>query len=263
MTAFAASLRKFADDLIVVIMFCTRLPLGFVAPGDGGAVSRACWAMPVAGALVGLIGAVIYWLAYRLGVPPQPAAMLALTATVLATGALHEDGLADTADGFGGGKAREQKLDIMRDSRIGTYGVCALVASLILRWSALAAIAEPLPVAIALAVAHTSARASLPAFMRLVPPARTDGLSAHAGRPTWGNVIAAGILGAVGLVVAVGPVTAVIGLFLLSSAGLLMAWLTLRQIGGQTGDVLGALEQVGEVLTLLTVAAFFQTQLRP
>ncbi len=90
--------------------------------------------------VVGLIGAVVYVLAHRAGLPAWPAAALSVAATLFATGCLHEDGLADTADGFGGGKTREQKLDIMRDSRIGTYGVCALALSLLIRVSALASL---------------------------------------------------------------------------------------------------------------------------
>jgi adenosylcobinamide-GDP ribazoletransferase len=263
MTKLAAGMYRLAADLKIGVSFCTRLPLGSMAANEGNCIARASWAMPIAGALVGLTGASVYWLGDRLRVAPQCAAMLAVAATVLATGALHEDGLADTFDGFGGGKTRERKLEIMRDSRIGTYGVCALAVSLILRWSALSVITVPLPVAIALVAAHASARATLPVFMRLVPPARTDGLSAQAGQPPWACVAAASLLGALALLAGFGPTAAMICLLLLSSAGLFLAWLTLTQIGGQTGDVLGALEQMGEILILLTAAALFQTQLLP
>ena len=115
------------------IAFCTRLPLVGATPIAGSTIAKAAWAFPIAGLVVGIVGAVVYALAHRAGVPAWPAAALAVAATLLATGCLHEDGLADTADGFGGGKTREQKLDIMRDSRIGVYGVCALIMSLLLR----------------------------------------------------------------------------------------------------------------------------------
>jgi adenosylcobinamide-GDP ribazoletransferase len=186
--------------------------------------------------------------------------MLALAATLLVTGALHEDGLADTADGFGGSKSRGRKLEIMRDSRIGTFGVCALVTSLLLRWSALATIAEPAHVALALVAAHTSARAVLPPFMLFVAPARSDGLSAQAGRPPPGSAVAAAALGVFALTVSLGPTAAVIALVVLAVAAIVMAWLTTRQIGGQTGDVLGALEQVAETLVLLTAATLYRAQ---
>jgi adenosylcobinamide-GDP ribazoletransferase len=162
--------------------------------------------------------------------------------------------LGDTADGFGGGRDREQKLVIMRDSRLGTYGACALLVSLLLRWSALATIADAGSVAIALVAAHTAARAPLPSFMRLVPSARTDGLAAAAGAPSRESAAIAWVLGATALLVGLGFAEAVAGLLLLVLATAAIARVSLRQIGGQTGDVVGALEQVNEVLILLTAA---------
>src|SRR5262245_40997256 len=254
MTTPGARLHGLATDLKTSIVFCTRLPIAQSVLIGGGDLARASWAFPIAGVLVGGLGALIYLIAYRLGLPPSVAAGLALAATLVATGCLHEDGLADTADGFGGGKSREHKLEIMRDSRIGTFGVCALVLSLLLRWSVLASLASPRAVALALLAAHTSARATLPAFMRLVPPARTDGLAAAAGRPPHESVFAAGVLGAIALWLALGPLAALIGVLLLALAVACMAWLSMRQIGGQTGDVLGALEQSNEILILLVAA---------
>jgi adenosylcobinamide-GDP ribazoletransferase len=145
----------------------------------------------------------------------------------------------------------------MRDSRIGSYGACALIMSLLLRAVALASLADPVLVAPVLIAAHASARATMPALMLLVPQARKDGLSADAGRPRRPSVAVAGLLAAVALVLGLGPVAATIALVLLLSATAFMAWLSLRQIGGQTGDVLGALEQVSEILVLLTALARF------
>jgi len=170
------------------------------------------------------------------------------------TGCLHEDGLADTADGFGGGKDRERKLEIMRDSRIGSYGVCALAIAVILRWSALASIADASAAATALIATHAAARAPLPAFMRFVPSARTDGLGAAAGQPPRASVVLAACLGLVALL-GLGLAGAIIAIGLLAAAGLAISRLSMRHIGGQTGDVLGALEQVNEILILLTVVA--------
>jgi adenosylcobinamide-GDP ribazoletransferase len=258
MTTPGALLHGLVRELGIIVILCTRLPLTLATPIASSDIARASWAMPIAGALVGLIGAAIYWLTSAVGLPPFPAAAVALAATLIATGCLHEDGLADTADGFGGGSSRERKLEIMRDSRIGTYGASALVLSLMLRWSALASVAEPVAVAMALIATHTAARAPLPAFMRFVPPARTDGLAAEAGRPPREGAAAASFLGAVALGLCLGPAAVIIGLLLLSSAGILMAWLSVKQIGGQTGDVLGALEQVNEILILLTAAALLR-----
>jgi adenosylcobinamide-GDP ribazoletransferase len=254
MTKTGASL---ATDLKVIMLFCTRLPLAQTAPVEGRDIARASWAFPVAGALVGGAGALVYWAAFRIGLAPAPSAALTLAAALAVTGCLHEDGLADTADGFGGGRGgdRARKLEIMRDSRLGAYGACALAMSLLLRWSALVAIADPGSVAMALVGAHGAARGTLPAFMRLVPPARPDGLSAKAGRPPLQSVGAAALLGVGMLGFGLGPFTAAIGIGLLAATSLLMARLAMNQIGGQTGDVLGALEQAGEVVILLTAAA--------
>ena len=180
---------------------------------------------------------------------------MALATTLAVTSCLHEDGLADTADGFGAGATQARKLEIMRDSRIGVYGGCALIMSLLIRWSALATLADPAGVTAALIAAHVFARATLPAFMRLVPQARADGLSAAAGTPSRATATVAACLGLLALGLALGAVPAMIGLLLAGLASALMGWLCVRQIGGQTGDVLGALEQVNEISVLLTASA--------
>lgn len=256
MSEYAETLQNLTTDLRIGLSLCTRLPVGPATPVGEGDVARASWTFPLAGLLVGLIAAFVYWLAVRLNAAPQPAAALALAATMLLTGAMHEDGLADTADGLGG-KTREQKLDVMRDSRIGTFGACALVISLMIRWSTIADIAEPHFVARVLVAAHVGARACLPAFMRLVPPARQDGLSSGAGRPPAPSVIAALILSVICLLFALGVTGTIIVLSLLLLAGLLLARLATSQFGGQTGDVLGAMEQVGEAVVLLVGASLF------
>lgn len=252
---FTAGLDRLASDLKISVLFSTRLVLGQGSVISGADLARASWAFPLAGALIGLLGAVAFWLARAAGLPPAPAAALALAATLLVTGCLHEDGLADTADGFGGGATREQKLAIMRDSRIGTYGTCALIVSFALRWSALAAVAEPTLVMAALIAAHASARAMLPWLMWLAPPARAEGLAAEAGRPPRASVIAAGILAVIALGLGLDPTAAITALLLLLAGIAFAAWSCRRQIGGQTGDVLGALEQASEIIVLLAAAA--------
>lgn len=248
-------LRNFVQDVRIAVSLCTRLPVGPAAPVANGEVARASWAFPVAGLLVGLFGAAIYWLADRLHIPPQPASALALAATILLAGAMHEDGLADAADGFGGGKTREQKLQIMRDSRIGTFGACALGLSLLVRWSAIASFDNSYSVAIALAVAQGAGRAALPAFMRLVPPARLDGLSSGAGRPPMQSVAIALGLGLIMLGFGLGVGAMLVGGGVVAVIAFLLARLSIGQIGGQTGDVLGAFEQVAEAALLLVAAA--------
>src|ERR1700688_3145049 len=248
-----ARLRGLATDLAVSILFCTRLPLPHALPAEGADVARASWALPIAGALVGAVGALVYWLAHAVGLTPWPAAALALVATVALTGCLHEDGLADTADGFGGGNTRERKLEIMRDSRIGTYGVCALTLSILLRVSAIASLGNPIVVLWALIAAHGAARAAMPVFMALVPPARRDGLAFAAGQPSGDRVVTASMLGILSLWIGLGPTLGIALLILLLVSIVLMAWLRVVQIAGQTGDVLGAVEIWSEILILLIV----------
>ena len=254
MTAQMPTLADLAADVKVALSFSTRLPFGPGSATAGPDLARALWALPIAGAAVGVFGAAVYWLAARLGLPALVAATLGVAATIAATGCLHEDGLADVADGFGGGATRERKLEIMRDSRIGTYGVCALALALLLRASALASLVEPTRVAYALLAAHMGARAILPAFMWFVPPARREGLSADTGRPAAASVIIAAVLGAAAVGVGLGPALGLTAVVLVLLAAALIARLSLRQIEGQTGDVLGALEQVAEILILLVAA---------
>jgi len=247
-------IERLTRDLSVALGFYTRLPLPHHRAIAGEDLARAAWAAPIAGCLVGAVGALTYWIAHVLGLGPLPSAGLSVAAALAMTGALHEDGLADTTDAFGAAAAPADRLAIMRDSRIGAYGASALILSIGLRWAALASLAGPAPVATALIGAHAAARAMPPLLMRLVPPARPDGLSAAAGLPPTDSVTAAAVLGFVALLLALGPGRALIAAALLAVSLFAIRRLTLDKIGGQTGDVLGAIEQVCEVLVLLVAA---------
>jgi adenosylcobinamide-GDP ribazoletransferase len=243
------------EEFKASLAFLTRLPLLPATSQTAKAVANAAWAFPVTGLVVGLIGALVYVLAHRLGVPAWPAAALSVAATLVVTGALHEDGLADTADGFGGGNTREQKLEIMRDSRTGAYGVCALVLSLSLRIGALASFVDAYAVVWALIASHCAARAAMVILMWLLPPARGDGLSYEAGSPPGESTAAAATIALVVLLFCLHPLRGVIAALALIAAVALVAWLSARQIDGQTGDVLGATEQAGEIMVLLVAVA--------
>jgi adenosylcobinamide-GDP ribazoletransferase len=243
------------EEFKASLAFSTRLPLAPAMAQTAKAVANAAWAFPLTGLVVGLIGALVYILAHRLGLPAWPAAALSVAATLVVTGALHEDGLADTADGFGGGDTRQSKLDIMRDSRTGAYGVCALVLSLLLRIGALASLADVSAVVWALLASHCAARAAMVILMWLLPPTRSDGLSHDAGSPTGESTAAAAMIALAVLLFCLHPLRGVIAALALLAAVALMAWLAMRQIDGQTGDVLGATEQVGEVVVLLVAVA--------
>ena len=248
-------LRQRLTELKLGFMFLTRLPLRHDAPVAKGELAQALWTAPLVGIVVGLAGAITFSVVLAWHVPLLLAAVLTLAVTTVLTGALHEDGLADVADGFGGGATRERKLEIMRDSRIGTYGVCALILSFLLRVFAIAELGDNATVLPALIAAHAGGRACIPVFMQIVPPARADGLSADAGAPSSAVSLAAALIGAMALVACLGIKAAIVALLLLVAVGVCIAWLCWRQIQGQTGDVLGALEQAGEMIVLLVAAA--------
>ena len=242
------------DDFALVASVLTRLPVGAAATEDG-AIANAGWAFPLVGAGVGALTAIGFMLAELLGLGPVPAALLAVLVSIAVTGAFHEDGLADTADGLLGGHDREQKLEIMRDSRQGTYGVLAIVLSVGLRAAALASIGGPILAGLALLAAHSFSRGALPVTMHLLAPARADGLGAMAGRPSRPVAIAALTIGAILALATLGPARGLVAMILAGGAVALAALLARRQVGGYTGDVLGAFQQIGEIVMLLVAAA--------
>jgi len=247
-------LRRPFDQFAIATALLTRLPVGAVTPAPG-AIAAAGWAFPLVGAGVGAIVAVAFLIAGLLGLGSAPAAWLAVAAGLAVTGGFHEDGLADTADGFGGGTGRDAKLAIMRDSRLGAFGVVAIMLSVGLRAAALGTIADPIHVTLALIAVHAASRGALPPLMRLLAPARPDGLGATAGRPSAAVAIAAGVVGAAIAIALLGPRTGAIALALGAIALALAARLAQRQIGGYTGDVLGFFQQIGEIVMLLVAAA--------
>ena len=239
-----------STDLRTGLAFCTRLPIA--APPNAN-LGEAVWTFPLAGLLVGAVAALVYWLTSPLG--SFVAATLGIAAATLLTGCLHEDGLADTADGFGGGATKARNLEIMHDSRSGAFGVTALILSFMLRAGAIASLAAPAPVAAALIAAHMGARAVMPLFMSMLPQARLDGLSASIGTPQRGPVVIAVALGGFALVLCLGLGAGLIAAALVALVLLGLVRLAREQIGGQTGDVIGALEQAAEIVILLTAAA--------
>ena len=245
--------RRFAGFAAAAAFF-TRLPFDRQARGDWRLVDAA-WAFPLVGAGIGGLAALTFLLAQLVGLGIWPAALLSVLASVALTGGLHEDGLADTTDGFFGGHDREARLAIMRDSRQGTFGVLATVLSVALRAAALADIGDVIHAGLALIAAHAASRAVLPAAMYAMSSARPDGLGAAAGAPRLRSVIAGALIGILIGMAALGPMRGAIALGAMSLAALLVGRLAQRQIGGYTGDVLGALQQAGEIVMLLAAAA--------
>ena len=208
---------------------------------------------PAIGLVIGAIGSLTMAAAWLLNLPVMAISILSVAAMILATGALHEDGLADMVDGFGGGRDRKRKLEIMRDSHIGTYGVLALVLSQGLRISLLSSLVSA-DLIVAMAALTASAVASRAASMVLwsaLPPARNDGLSRHVGQPDRTALTFAMAMTVVVLVVllvwSAGP--AALGTAVVVSA--FSIWLLMllcrHQISGQTGDTIGAAQQISEL----------------
>ena len=262
-----AGWRALVTDAARCLRFYSRLPTPPLpwegdphAPPDFAVTPRA---LPLAGAVIGATGAVALGLAHLLGFGPALSAALAVAAIVIATGAFHEDGLADTADGFWGGHDRERRLEIMRDSRIGSYGAAALGLSLLLRIVAFATIMErsgALGAAMVLMVFTALSRTAALDVMMTLEPARTSGASHAVGRPlsrtvaiAWALCVALGlVLGLIGGLPLAGLALA-FGAAALAGRG--MTALARAKLGGSTGDVIGAAQQVAEVAALLALLA--------
>lgn len=221
----------------------TRLPVR-PTPLDPEAV----WAFPLAGLVVGAIAALVQGAALALGLPAGPAAALALTVLILLTGGLHEDGLADCADGLWGGFERAGRLEIMRDSRVGSYGVLAIGTTLLIRWSCLV-VAGPW----GLVIAAVLSRATMVWPMSRLPHAREDGLARLSGRPSGrAMALTAGV--AVLLVLPLAGWSLIWLLPAVALAGHCAAMIARAKIGGQTGDILGGTQQLAEMAALLVLA---------
>jgi adenosylcobinamide-GDP ribazoletransferase len=224
-----------------------------------GDLSRAAWAFPLVGLIVGAIGgAALYGSAY-LNLHPLACAFVGLAVMALITGGLHEDGLADVADGFGGGGDKSRILEIMRDSRIGSFGVLALIFSTGIKASALSGVPGPGLAWVTLIAAAVFSRAVLPIIMATMKTARTDGLSRGVGRPTMAGALVALGLGLVALFAILPMKLSFIAVILVFPlAGLIVLW-AYRRLRGQTGDVLGAVQQVVEMAVILAATGWSLT----
>jgi adenosylcobinamide-GDP ribazoletransferase len=240
-------------DIPVALVLLTRLPLPSLPQSAFARQARAAWAYPFAGLAVALPACVLGWGAVMLGLNAAAAAGVMLGVQILLTGAMHEDGLADTADGFWGGYTTGRRLEIMKDSQIGTYGVLALILSLGLRWITLTVLANTGSFALIIAVAILARALMLP-VMAALPHARTTGLSHDVGRPGW-RTVGLGVLLALLLAFGLGGSA----IWLAGLAAALSVWILAQiarsKINGQTGDVLGACQQTAEVILLLMLTA--------
>jgi len=244
------SLARWWLEIRVALAFLTRIPIPLDDAPDLK-LAQAARGFPIAGLAVGIAGAVVFAIAEVFALPTLVAALLAVAGMVLLTGGLHEDGLADTADGLGGGRDREHALAVMRDSRIGSYGVIALTIAIGLRAAAIAALGYPDAAGLAIVVAACASRALLPAVMFLMPPARPDGLAQAAGTPSQRAAIEAAALGGIVLLLCLGLLAGLLLIALLALFTALFLRYLQHRLGGQTGDTLGAVQQGAEVVILI------------
>lgn len=254
-----------AYDLAACLRFYSRLPVPRL-PGEGdphrvpdfGTLPRM---LPLAGLILALPSALILLVAWALDLGPFLAATLAVALATLVTGALHEDGLADVADGFGGGSTRERRIEIMRDSRIGAYGGVALVLSLALRIGALATLLDRTGAlaALALILAASLSRCAALAPMVLLGPARPGGAGASVGSPDRRTIEIVGLVAVALVTLGWSAGLPLAGMILMPAmalaASLVLTALARAKIGGQTGDVIGACQQVAEIAAFLGLVA--------
>jgi adenosylcobinamide-GDP ribazoletransferase len=257
------SASTFWADSRAALAFLTVLPATALGepPGAKPNFRRGARSFPLVGTVVGLVGGAVLMVAVAIGLTPLIAAVLAVLATVLLTGAIHEDGLADTADAYGGDTS-ERKLAIMDDSRVGTYGAVAIGFSLILRIATLAAL---VPVsggraAAALVAAETASRAMMVQHWCRLPAAKLGGMSEETGVPDeqamYTALFIAGVIVLVAIIPTSGVWAALFGSFLLIAASIGFERLSANQIGGRTGDTLGASQQVTAAAFLIGIASF-------
>lgn len=234
-------------DMVAAFGLLTRLPMPFTPPRPQGV-----WAWPLVGLGVSALAVGLGALALAAGLAPPLVAVLVMAAQAALTGALHEDGLTDCADGFWGGHDRARRLEIMKDSRIGSYGAVALMLAMLARWSALVILISAGQWWVILAAAMLS-RVPMAALMAGLPNARGTGLSASVGAPPWGAVGTGFALALAGALICTGWLGLVMALAM-AAAGLGIALVARAKIGGQTGDVLGASQVLAEVSALAIAA---------
>lgn len=239
----------------IALQFLTRIPVGSIRECPADWLARCAKYMPLVGAIVGAISGASILVSAIVFPEPLPL-VIGLVVAIAVTGALHEDGLADTADAFGGGRTRERRLEIMKDSRIGTYGAVALIAALALKGSALVALA-PGWAACVLIAGHAAARlAAVMTMWRLPHAGNGDAkVSEKLSEMTSSEIFVAIFLGLIPGVLLLPSAAFVLAMLAASAAAVAMALTAQRKIAGYTGDVLGAVEQVFEVVFFAVAAA--------
>lgn len=236
-------------DIPLALGLLTRLPVPIT---DTSRSAHAAWAYPLAGLVAAGLAALAGLVASSFGTPAPLSALISLAVLIVTTGAMHEDGLADTADGLWGGWNRDRRLEIMKDSHIGTYGVIALLLSLGARWSALTLLFQMDSAVFGLLAAALLSRASMPVLMASLPHARHTGLSHSVGQVGRPTAAIAAIVACFLCIFLIGSqiIGAVIATLLVTVT---MGLIAQRKIQGQTGDILGATQQLAEIAVLFSL----------
>ncbi|WP_287443478.1 adenosylcobinamide-GDP ribazoletransferase [Thalassospira sp.] len=235
------------SDFWRALALLSRVPVKGIDDFRAEVIARSVWSWPLVGLLLAGFAMLPAMLVYSLTANILIFAIIASAGMVLLTGSMHEDGIADCADGFGGGFERARKLEIMRDSQIGTYGVVALILCFGLRLILLSAAGDAGQAAILFLVMAITSRAAMPVVMHILPPARDDGLGKGAGTPSV-MMVGLGVGLALILSLVLSGLFATLAIFMggLLAVGIVAA-VAKWQIGGQTGDVLGATQIVTEL----------------
>lgn len=255
--------RSPIDCVLSSVQFLSRLPIpSRFANHDKPDFEKGSWSFPLAGMVICIPALIVMVLAYLLGLNTEITIVLTITTQALATGALHEDGLADITDGFGGGSTRERKLEIMKDSSIGTFGAVALITAFLMRFALLSSLLDiSLFMAIAgFIVAQTVSRAVQVWFWQSLPAARVDGLSSTFGTPSKQSARTAILIGGASLLL---PLISGVSIFSLAISLALIILLLIGfrklcfdQIGGQSGDAIGAIQVLAEIAFLIGLLTF-------
>lgn len=241
-------------DARVAVAFLTRIPADDGRLLDARAMSRAAVWFPVVGVLVGAVVGGVRLLA-ELALPAGPATVLALAAGILLTGGFHEDGLADIADGVGAHVGRERKLEILRDSRVGTYGALAVALPLLFAYACLAPLGGEEFLAAAVC-GHVLGRWSVLPHSRLAGPARADG-SGTLVRATLPGLAAGTAIAIAATLIGAGPADGAIVLAVAAAVTVLAGLGLARVLGGVTGDSYGAVNKLVELSAYGTLAALW------
>ncbi|MBB4569745.1 adenosylcobinamide-GDP ribazoletransferase [Rhizobium leucaenae] len=256
------NIQEYTGDTARAVAFLSRIPVppSFFESYDGK-LTRISRTFPLAGLLIALPAAIVFGILLAFHADPLMAALLALAVQTMTTGALHEDGLSDMADGLGGGKDRDRALAIMKDSRIGTYGAVALILSFGLRAAALAAIARglaPFAAALVLPASAALSRGAMVWHWYILPAAKPDGIAASAGKPDYGAM-----QGALTIALALSAFLLwpclrlpafILYLLITAAAAFLLTRRVRQRLSGHTGDTIGATQQICEIAALCTLA---------